>query len=87
MENQVEEFVELEKKSESLKTRIIRIDEQLKAKKQALTELVKEIKDAGYDPANLKQIIQQEETDIKDKIVKFKQELETVSSELAKIEE
>lgn len=86
MAGEVEKYMELEKKHKEVSERIIRLEEQFKAKKQVLTDLVKEIKDAGWDPNNLKQIIAQEEQKAATQLSEFEKEIQTASEQLSKIE-
>lgn len=82
----LEEFVELQKRREELRTKKIRLEEQYKSKKKALTELVEEIKSQGYDPSKLKDIIAQKEKDLTSSIEEFKSAVEKASAQLAEIE-
>lgn len=86
MKDQIERFRELSDKLKNLSEKKIRLEEQFKSKKAALTELVKEIKDAGYDPKNLGEVIKEKEEALKNAIGTFEQELQTVSTQLAEIE-
>lgn len=86
MSAEVDRFMELEKKENELKTRKIRLEEQLKAKKQALTELIKEIKAAGYDANDLQKLRAAKKQEAKDKLEKYEQNLNKLSEELSKIE-
>ncbi|MBD3261263.1 MAG: hypothetical protein GF334_06195 [Candidatus Altiarchaeales archaeon] len=82
----IEEFVGLQKRREELHTKKIRLEEQYKSKKKALTDLVEEIKSQGYDPSKLKDTISQKEKELTDSIEKFKAAVEKASSQLAEIE-
>ena len=82
----IDEFLELQKRKEELKTKKIRLEEQYKNKKQALTELVQEIKEQGYDPNKLKEIIAQKESEFTTSIEAFKAAVEKASAQLAEIE-
>jgi uncharacterized protein (UPF0335 family) len=86
MKDQIELFKELSEKLKTMSEKKIRLEENFKTKKQALTDLVKEIKDAGYDPRNLGEIIQEKENSLKEAISTFELELRTVSTQLAEIE-
>jgi hypothetical protein len=86
MSAEVEKFMELEKKENDLKTRKIRIEEQLKAKKQALTDLIKEIKAAGYDANDLQKLRTTKKQEAKEKLEKYETDLNKLSEELSKIE-
>lgn len=86
MATEVEKFMELESKLKELETKTIRIEEQFKARKQDLADLVREIKDAGYDPNALKQTIAEKEEEVKVKLIEFEKQLEEASQQLSKIE-
>jgi len=86
MKDQIELFKELNVKLKTMSEKKIRLEENFKTKKQALTDLVKEIKDAGYDPRNLGEVIQEKENSLKTAINTFEQELQAVSTQLAEIE-
>jgi uncharacterized protein (UPF0335 family) len=86
MKNQIERFKELNDKLKTMSEKKIRLEENFKTKKQALTDLVKEIKDAGYDPRNLGEVILEKENSLKEAISTFEQELQAVSTQLAEIE-
>jgi uncharacterized protein (UPF0335 family) len=86
MKDQIERFRELNDKLKTMSEKKIRLEENFKTKKQALTDLVKEIKDAGYDPRNLGEVILEKENSLKGAISTFEQELQAVSTQLAEIE-
>jgi|WetSurMetagenome_2_1015567.scaffolds.fasta_scaffold789510_2 uncharacterized protein (UPF0335 family) len=86
MKDQIERFRELNDKLKNLSEKKIRLEEQFKTKKATLTDLVKEIKEAGYDPKNLGEVIKEKEEALKSAISTFEQELQTVSSQIADIE-
>lgn len=86
MKDQIERFRELSDKLKGLSEKKIRLEEQFKTKKQALSDLVNEIKAAGYDPRNLGEIIKEKEESLKVAISTFEGELQTVSNQLAAIE-
>jgi uncharacterized protein (UPF0335 family) len=86
MKDQIELFKELNEKLRNFSDRKIRLEEQYKSKKQALTDLLTEIKDAGYDPKTLGSVIKEKEEFLKTAINAFEQELQTVSTQLSEIE-
>lgn len=86
MKDQIERFRELNDKLKGLSEKKIRLEEQYKSKKEALTNLVKEIKDAGYDPKNLGAVIKEKEESLKTAISTFEGELQKVSEQLTQIE-
>lgn len=85
-EQKIERFQKLQKTASDLKTKKITLEAQYKTKKETLKELVKEVKDLGYDPNNLNQIIKDKEAGLSDKIAAFEKEVTEVSSKLAEIE-
>lgn len=87
MKDQIEHFKELNDKLKNVTEKKIRLEEQFRNKKQTLTELIKEIKDAGYDPTKLNDIIAEKEDSIKAAIKEFEEELQAVSAQLSEIEE
>lgn len=87
MSTETEKFLDLKKTQEELKTKKIRLEEQCKNKEQELKNLIKEIKDAGYEPNELKSVIQKKELEIKDEMSKFETSLQGVSKQLSVIEE
>jgi len=86
MSTEVEKFIELEKKDNELRTRKIRLEEQLKSKKQALKDLIEEIKAAGYDASDLQKLRETKKQEAKDKLNKYESDLVKLSEELSKIE-
>jgi len=86
MNDQIERFKELNENLKNLSEKKIRFEEQFKTKKQSLAELIREIKEAGYDPIKLNEAIQEKETALKKAIAKFEKELQEVSSQLSEIE-
>ena len=82
----LDKFKKLCEEKSSLEKRKIRLEEQFKAKKEALTKLVKEIKTAGYDPNNLKAIIQEKEEGLLKSIGEFEGKIKEASAKLASIE-
>lgn len=85
--DETQKYVALKKTHDELKTKKIRLEEQCKNKELELKNLIKEIKDAGYEPNELKAIIQKKETDIKEDLSKFEASLQGVSKQLSSIEE
>jgi hypothetical protein len=81
-----EKFIKLQKLLKEYDTKKIRIEEQYKNKKEILTNLVKEIKDMGFEPKELASIITKKEEEIKKAVETFEAELNIVSSKLSKIE-
>jgi len=86
MADQVERFKALEKKRQELSTKKIRLEKQYNARKEALAAVVKEVKDAGYDPKTLKQTIAEMELKLKQDMDTFESGLEAASKQLAAIE-
>ena len=86
MQSEIEQFKELTDRAKSLGEKKIRLEEQYKNKKETLSTLLKEIKAAGYDPSKLKETIAEKEANLKSQIVAFEQEVDKVSSMIAKIE-
>lgn len=87
MEKEAQVFLALKKTQDELKTKKIRLEEQCRNKEQELKNLVKEIKDAGYEPNELKTVIQEKDKEIKDELVVFETALKDVSKKLSAIEE
>jgi len=86
MKDQIERFKELSDTLKGLSEKKIRLEEQYKSKKQALSDLVKEIRDAGYDPRKLGDVIKEKEESLTKDIKSFEENLQEVSSKLAEIE-
>lgn len=85
-QEQVEKFIEIEEKLKDVSTRKIRIEEQYKNKKQALKDLVDEIKSQGYNPNELGKTIEKMESDLAIKLENFEKEIEEISKKLSEIE-
>ena len=73
-------ITEIQQKSQSLNEKKIRLQERLRSEKKKLTDLVKQIKEKGYDPKDLKKIKEQKEQEL-DKSLK------TIEETLIKAEE
>ena len=86
MKDQIEKFKSLDETRKNLSEKKIRIEEQFKSKKQALSSLIKEIQEEGYDPKKLGEIIQEKEKEVEDRISKFEEDLQEASGKLAEIE-
>jgi uncharacterized protein (UPF0335 family) len=86
MKDQIERFKELNDKLKNLSEKKIRLEEQFRSRKQALSDLIKEIKAEGYDPTKLGEVIKEKEELLKSAIGAFEQELQTVSTQLTDIE-
>lgn len=86
MEDQIKRFKELQEMSEELKTKKITLGAKYKAKKEALRDIVKEVKDLGIDPNKLGQVIKEKEEALAKEIEAFDKEVTEVSAKLAKIE-
>ena len=80
-------FMQLTEKQNELKTKKIRIEEQCKAKEAELKKLVAEVKQAGYQPNELKKVIDEKSAKIEKAVAEFDSLLEEVSKELSSIEE
>ena len=87
MEDQVAKFKKLQESAEELKTKKITLDTKYKAKKEALRDVVQEVKDMGIDPNKLGQVIKEKEVELATEIGAFEKEVTEVSAKLAKIEE
>jgi len=86
METELSKFTKLKEDLRSLENRKIRIEEQLKSKKQDLQELVLKIKESGYDPKKLNEIIVEKEKALKEQIQNFETKLQKASTQLTAIE-
>ncbi len=86
MKDQIERFRELNDMLKVLSEKKIRLEEQYKSKKEALTNLITEIKDAGFDPKNLGAVIKEKEEALKTAISSFEGELQKVSQLLSQVE-
>lgn len=86
MEDKIEKFKKLQKKASELKTKKITLETQHKSKKESLREVVKEVKDMGYEPNNLGKIIKDKEAELENQIDAFEKDLTEVESKLAEIE-
>lgn len=87
METEAQKFIDLNKKADDLKTKKIRIEEQYKSKESELRRLILEIKNAGYEPKNLKKVIEEKSEEINKKIKEFESQLNDLSKKLFTIEE
>lgn len=86
MSSDVDKYMELEEKKKDLEKKIIRIEEQYRSKKQAMVELVEQIKKDGYDPKKLKEIIAEKEEEISNLVSDFENKLKDTSDKLSTIE-
>lgn len=87
MIDDAQKFVELNQKRENLKTKKIRLEEQYKSKETELKKLVAELKNAGYQPNELKKVIDEKTINISKNIADFEKMLEEASKALSEIEE
>jgi len=86
MEDKIEKYKELKEKASKLKTKKITLEAQYKTKKESLKEAVTEVKDKGYDPNKLSQIIKEKEALLLSELDSFEKEIEEVSNKLSEIE-
>ena len=86
MNDKVEKFKTLNQKLKELSEKKIRYEEQFNSRKQALAVLLREIKDAGYDPTKLDDAITEKESALDKTMESFEKELNSVSEKLAAIE-
>ena len=86
MKDQIEHSKELNEDLKTLTEKKIRLEEQFNSKKKDLTDLVQEIKEAGYDPRKLGEIIKGKEEDLQKSIGTFEKDLQKVSEQLTEIE-
>jgi len=82
----LEKFQELKQKAKELETQKIRLEEQYKAKKKALSEVVKEITDAGYKPSELKNVIKEKESEFSKLVSDLESNLDAAAKKLEEIE-
>lgn len=87
MDADTQKFMELTQKADELKTKKIRIEEQCRSKESELKKLVAEIKKAGFQPNELKKVIDEKSAQIEKDIAEFEASLEKVSQDLSTIEE
>jgi len=73
MELSTEKFIALEKRRKELDDKRIRMEEQLKLKKEELAKVISQIKAEGYDPNKLKDTL----SEMEEKLAKDTQEFET----------
>lgn len=86
MDDKIEKYQELQKKASDLKTKKIQLETEYNSKKNNLKELVQEVKDLGYDPNKLGQIIKEKEEELSKQIDTFEKDITEVSIKLAEIE-
>lgn len=86
MKDQIEHFKELNENLKTLTEKKIRLEEQFNSKKKDLTDLVQEIKEAGYDPRKLGEVIKEKEDNLQKAIGTFEKDLQKVSEQLTEIE-
>lgn len=87
MDTETQKFLDLKKLQEELKTKKIRLEEQCKNKEVELKELVKQIKEAGFEPGELKAVIQTKDAEIKEELSLLDKSLQDISKKLSAIEE
>lgn len=87
MDADAQKFMELTQKADELKTKKIRIEEQCRSKEAELKKLVAEIKKAGFQPNELKKVIDEKSAQIEKDIAEFEASLQKVSKDLSTIEE
>lgn len=87
MDADVQKFMELTQKADELKTKKIRIEEQCRSKETELKKLVAEIKKAGFQPNELKKVIEEKTAQIEKDVAEFEATLQKVSQDLSVIEE
>jgi chromosome segregation ATPase len=86
MANDLEKFQELKQRAKELDTKKIRLEEQYKAKKKALSEIVKKIGDAGYKPNELKNVIKEKESEFSKLVSELEENLDKAAQTLEEIE-
>jgi len=82
----VERFSKLQKEIEEVKSLNISLRARAKKEEEILRDLVKEIKDLGFDPKNLKQDLDKLEKEIEEKIEAKEKEVSEVKISLEDIE-
>lgn len=86
MEDEVRRFENLQTRHNELEKKKIRMEEQFRSKKEALSEVIKKIKEEGYDPTKLDEIITEKKKELEKALSDFEKELEKASSDLSAIE-
>lgn len=86
MNTEIQKFTKLKDDLRSLENKKIRLEEQYNTKKDDLKKLVLKIKNSGYDPNKLKDIIAEKEASLKSQINEFEKKLQETSEKLSAIE-
>jgi len=81
-----ERITAIQKKNQELNEKKIRFQERLRSEQQKLTDLVKEIKAKGYDPADLKKIKETKEKELEESLQKVEISLVEAERILKEIE-
>ncbi len=87
MSDKAREFQELNEKRSDLITRKIRLEENFKAAKKALSEVVEEIKAAGYDPKTLSSVLEQKEKELEEAKADYESKLSKAEALITEIEQ
>ena len=86
MELSTEKFVALEKRRKELDDKRIRMEEQLKLKKEELAKVIKEIQAEGYDPNKLKETLSTMEEKLAKDTKDFEEKLTKATELLTSVE-
>ena len=84
--NLTERITEIQQKSQSLNETKIRLEERLRSEKKKLADLVKQIKDQGYNPKDLKKIRQEKEQELTKAVETIEEMLIKAEKTLTEIE-
>ena len=84
--NLTERITEIQQKSQSLNETKIRLEERLRSEKKKLEDLVKQIKDQGYNPKDLKKIRQEKEQELTKAVETIEEMLIKAEKTLTEIE-
>jgi uncharacterized protein YicC (UPF0701 family) len=80
-----ERFSKLKEKHKILSDNLIRAKERLSSEESSREELVKEIRESGYDPENLEEIKNEKEKELKELLNSLETSLNDIEEKLSKI--
>jgi hypothetical protein len=83
---EVERFIKLKKKIETLSQEKIRFEERYENERKKLETLISEIKNKGYNPTKLAEIKNSKEKELKETLDKLEKKVTDIDKKLKEIE-
>jgi uncharacterized protein (UPF0335 family) len=87
MEDAKTRFLRLKEENNKNQARKIRLEEQMRAAKKQLVDVMDEIKGLGIDPKNIGEVLKEKEAELENALASLESEVSKASEALSSIED